>query len=192
MVVLRFRSLNRAAALALLTCAACQESLKVPANVQLSCSSDTDCPPSFSCGLAVGRCLPRGQTDRQGPSLLSASAAGETSVRLAFDEPLAADSASKTVGYAITPSLDVLAAALADDQQTVTLTTAVQTPGVTYTLSVTGVSDLYGNAVAEGARQQTFVGFGVPPDSAAPVILVPVQGARVRVGTLTVARARPR
>ena len=68
--------------------------------------------------------------------------------KLTFSELLDPATATNAANYTITPTLAVTAAAYKNG--VVTLTTAKQTPGATYTVAIKGVTDLSKNAIAAG------------------------------------------
>jgi hypothetical protein len=90
--------------------------------------------------------------DTQPPRVESATAFGSPSrVIISFDEPLDSATASDTANYALSGGLSVTAATLIGN--TVTLdVTPVMTAG-SYTLTVNGVADLSGNAIATDTTQ---------------------------------------
>lgn len=97
---------------------------------------------------------PRANIVEGPPRLVSAISTGNTSVRVAFNEPVF-DGALDTSNYAIVQTnvnpevgaLRVLSAALSRDMTTVTLETGSQNE-VTYQLAVTGIQDLAGNVIS--------------------------------------------
>ncbi|MBN1948772.1 MAG: hypothetical protein JW784_03440, partial [Candidatus Cloacimonetes bacterium] len=86
----------------------------------------------------------------------SATATSLTSVNLIFSESLDETSAETTTNYSIQPELNISAANLSGNR--VTLTTAEQTPGQLYTVSVNNVEDLAGNVIA-GNNTANFTGY---------------------------------
>jgi hypothetical protein len=98
--------------------------------------------------------------DTMAPTLISVSAAGDpTKVTVGFSEALESTTATDRLNYAIDQGVVVSSAALGSDRKTVTLVTSTLTPGLTYTLTVTGVRDLAGNTIAPGTQGAfTFVG----------------------------------
>ncbi len=97
--------------------------------------------------LESDRSDPAGATtlaDTIPPTITSVSASGAaTQVKLIFSKPVDPASAQAAANYVInTPTtINVLAASLAADGKTVTLTTAPMSNGVTYTLRVSNVTD---------------------------------------------------
>ena len=85
------------------------------------------------------------QADLSAPTIDSIRA-GSGSVIITFSEILARESAENAAQYAI-PGIHVHNARLEDDQQTVTLETALLTSGEEYALSIIGVEDRFGNRV---------------------------------------------
>lgn len=90
--------------------------------------------------------------DVTAPLLISASNLGTTAIQLRFNEAVSAASATVASNYKITPDTAVLAASLGSDPTQVLLTTASLTPGVEYTLTLSGIQDTARtpNAVAAG------------------------------------------
>jgi hypothetical protein len=82
------------------------------------------------------------------PTLTSATYVDGTHVDLLFSEALDAASAEAASNYSISPALSVSGAVLDADTMTVHLTTAAQGESTTYTVTVTGVTDAVGTAVA--------------------------------------------
>jgi len=70
------------------------------------------------------------------PRVTSATVTSATSVTIGFDQTIAADSVTDGSQFAITPALAVTAASASG--MSVTLTTAAQTPGTSYTVAVAG------------------------------------------------------
>ncbi|MBN1674724.1 MAG: fibronectin type III domain-containing protein, partial [Kiritimatiellae bacterium] len=93
-------------------------------------------------------------TDGEAPKLGSVTTEGSVSSVLAvFDEPLAPAGAETAANYSLSGGASVTAASLGPDARTVTLETSTLTPGTTYTLTVNGVTDLKGNAVAANTQR---------------------------------------
>lgn len=91
------------------------------------------------------------------PTVVSASASDATTVVVTFSEAL--DAATVAVGdFAFDMGLTASAVVLAGDGLSATVTTSAQTAGTTYTVTVTGVSDTMGTAIA-GMNTATFTGF---------------------------------
>jgi hypothetical protein len=91
------------------------------------------------------------------PTVVSASASDATTVVVTFSEAL--DAATVAVGdFAFDMGLTASAVVIAGDGLSATLTTSTQTAGTTYTVTVTGVSDTMGTAIA-GMNTATFTGF---------------------------------
>ena len=83
--------------------------------------------------------------DTTPPSIVSVSVSQMT-VAIVFSESLEAASAENTSNYDITSGISVIAASLAGDLITVTLTTSSHTEG-SYTLTVEAVRDIAGNPI---------------------------------------------
>jgi hypothetical protein len=93
--------------------------------------------------------------DTTPPTIVSASStAAFDTVTLTFSEALKPATATALANYSISPSLAVTAAAYANG--VVTLTTATQTPGTGYTVTVNNVEDLAGNAIAADSTIRFF------------------------------------
>lgn len=71
-------------------------------------------------------------------------------VFVTFSEPVQSASATTLGNYVLSGGLTVSAAALEPDQRTVILTTSAMADATTYTVAVSGVQDLAGNAIAAG------------------------------------------
>ncbi len=108
--------------------------------------------------VVVGNRLPDTATSRTAilkvtgdqipPKLISASGSG-TQIVLAFDEPVDVASATLASNYSVDQGVAVLSASMnAGSDSLVTLTTGPQTLGTVYTLSISGVKDLFGNPIA--------------------------------------------
>jgi len=91
--------------------------------------------------------------DKTPPGLISAAAVEPTKVLVRFSEPVERASAESIGNYASDGGVKILAAALGDDQETVTLTTSTLKEGVACTLTVTGIRDCAKppNALAQAA-----------------------------------------
>ncbi len=85
-------------------------------------------------------------SDTVAPSILSTSG-DEFSVEIFFDEAVTAVSAEAVGNYSI-PSITVNSASLAADNRTVTLDTSAHLEGPSYTVTVNGVEDFYGNTTS--------------------------------------------
>lgn len=94
--------------------------------------------------------------DTTAPTLDSVLATSPIEVVVAFSEPVEQASAETMVNYAIDPGVTVSAAALQGDTQTVVLTVSTLSPGVTYTLTVNGVTDRASTPNPIVAAEQTF------------------------------------
>ena len=84
--------------------------------------------------------------DETAPKISSVVAKSATSVEVLFNEALDKASAETVGNYTINNDISVSAAALGEDNKTVTLTTSALAGGVTNELVVNGVKDLAGNA----------------------------------------------
>ena len=98
------------------------------------------------------------RADTNPPALLRAESLYPTEVRVSFSEGLRADTALNAANYVITSSagsLPVSAARFGETAATVILTTAPQSLGTNYTLTVNGVRDLAAAANPIAANSQT-------------------------------------
>jgi len=116
---------------------------------------------------AAYRIEPRGPGDLQwvedpaAPSLVRVTAPEATRVTVAFSEPLEPSSA-ETAGHYLVPGLVVQAAALQAGYPTLVDLTVSPMQETTYTLTVSGVADTFGNVAAGLARDFTYVDLGIP------------------------------
>ena len=108
--------------------------------------------------------------DSTAPEISSTSAYAGTlnTVTIVFNEPLDAASASNAANYKI-DGLEVTAAALGDDGQTVTLSTSQQTAG-NYSVTVSGVKDLQANALNGSSSVSSVVDYAQEIISDGPII----------------------
>jgi fibronectin type 3 domain-containing protein len=83
--------------------------------------------------------------DHTAPVLMAASLAGQVMLVLDFSEPLAKSGAEMESNYRIAPATAVEEATLDASQKRVFLKTARHTAGVTYTVTVTNVTDMAAN-----------------------------------------------
>ena len=87
------------------------------------------------------------------PSIESVVAFGDpTQVTVDFSKALDLVTAETVSNYTISDGITVLGASLSPDGQTVTLTTSTLSEGITYTLTVSGVEDLFGNVIAPNSQ----------------------------------------
>jgi hypothetical protein len=94
----------------------------------------------------------------EGPELVSAAAASDTSVLLNFNKAIDPASVNANGSQFSIPGLTVTAAVV--NQRTVTLTTSSQAAGTNYTVTVAAsVVDLAGRPAVSPAGQNTFSGF---------------------------------
>lgn len=84
--------------------------------------------------------------DTTPPVILSVQA-DETNVTVSFNEALDAQSATNLANYGISNGVTISEALLDQNNKTVTLTTSSHTEGTVYSLSVSAVEDLSGNAM---------------------------------------------
>jgi len=100
--------------------------------------------------------------DTFAPQLAAVAAPGPTTVTVTFTEAVAAGSAAVAANYAVSGSTVTAAAPVAGQPAMVTLTVTTLAAGA-HTLTVNGVADLYGNAVAGASLPFTFYGGNIPP-----------------------------
>lgn len=114
----------------------------------------------FGSATSSGVTLAVGPAETVPPTVLYATGYKSfDKARVWFSEPLDPVSAQKASNYQISGGLTVLSATLAspagtDGDNTVDLVTSAQTPGQTYTVTITGVKDQTapGNAIAAGSQ----------------------------------------
>ncbi len=177
----------RVAVLAAVTIVGCRAAVSVPTGATFSCTSNADCPQPLSCQTTVNICVNR--LDKEPPQLLSASATDPRQVLLTFSEPVDLAAAASPDSYSIDPLLSVSAAELLPDARSVRLLVDAQRPGFEYTVTVNGVVDLVGNAIAQDS-QQSFTGFGATPDRRPPEIVAPAADAVQAGASATLVWAR--
>lgn len=95
------------------------------------------------------------------PKVLSATTPDNTTVAVTFGTTMDAVSAQNPANYSISPALPVTGAILQRDGVTVRLSTATQTSGTIYTVTVVNVQDQYGNKVGDTDNSATFTGSGL-------------------------------
>ena len=99
------------------------------------------------------------------PILTGAQALAEDSVQLSFDEPLDAATAQTATNYLIDQGVSVTQAVLAGDAMSVTLTTSALADGVSYTVTVSDVTDTAGNPIDPDSQAAfTYTAPRAPPD----------------------------
>lgn len=123
--------------------------------------------------------------DQDGPVIVSIDVNGPQSIDVVFDEPLRTQEAEDPTAYqavqsdGLVPPLFVDSATLDATAQVVSLGFAAPSaPGLSYTLWVTGVTDLVGN-LNDPTVGAVFTGFGV---TTAPDPIAPADGATRVVG----------
>ena len=91
--------------------------------------------------------------DSSKPTIEGVLAVGDpTRIDIDFSEELKAASAGSAASFTISPPVAVLNAALGANSQTVKLTTAALSVGVSYTLTVNDVEDLSGNPILPNSQ----------------------------------------
>ncbi|WP_409343761.1 Ig-like domain-containing protein [Paenibacillus sp. MBLB4367] len=99
-----------------------------------------------------------GIVDTAGPEVTTATSTGATTVVLQFNEKLNKDLAQDPTNYVVDGDLKYPTKAVYDDAtQKVTLTTAKQTAGKLYTVSINNLKDKSGNVITSGYKK-TFGG----------------------------------
>ena len=118
------------------------------------------------------------------PSIILAEAVSSNLVVLSFSEALDSYAAQQKENYSISNGIAVLSAVLDKDRQRVRLTTSEHEAGASYTVSVTGVTDiaLPPNSVADGTGFTYTYGGGVQ-DETPPTITAaePVSATQLNV-----------
>ncbi len=79
--------------------------------------------------------------DDQPPSVTSVQVVSASEIRVNFSEKVEPTSAQNTANYQITPTVQIVAATLAEDGTAVTLKTAAHTPGQSYSLQIANIKD---------------------------------------------------
>jgi fibronectin type 3 domain-containing protein len=119
-------------------------------------------------GTARSYDMPEPPDDSAPPTLLSLYIMGDTQIDLVFSEPLELASSQNTANYSISNGVQVIAAALDDNQTTVHLVTTAHQLGQSYQITVNGIADLDGNTIASSVRNYEMPG---PADDTVPPIL---------------------
>lgn len=155
----------------------CVPSFEVPDDVRVTCVDDGDCYRGL-CATTVGYCVE--ELDREPVRVLGATAASPASVLIRFDDALDPVTTARLDAYVIEPALTVSFANYDDAERTVLLATSEQAPGVTYTLSVSGITDEQGNGLELDPSTVVFNSFFGGADDAPPRILSPAIESVVR------------
>ena len=95
--------------------------------------------------------------DTTAPQLTSAEAPDSLSVEVVYSEPVDQTSAETAANYTLDGGATVSSAVLGIERRSVVLTTSALSPGVTYLLTVNGVTDNTGNTIAPNSQQQFVV-----------------------------------
>ncbi len=170
-------------AILLVALAGCGVDLELPAETEVACRTDADCPDDRRCASRIGRCV--SSIDEEAPRLLGVDVMARDQIRVVFSEPVSCVAVASPDAYAITPALGVTLAGGGsctgpDDFTTsAVLYTEAQSPGAAYILTATAITDSGGNQLAEDGTTVPFNGFGQAPDPSPPDVLAPADGARV-------------
>ncbi len=167
---------------------ACTANLILPEETQIVCVDDGDCPSPRTCEVAIKRCVDVGLVDEEPPTLIAATASDSTHVVLELSEVIDPRTSDIT-RYALTPTLTVEDAEVATSYRQVRLTVDPQEPGRDYVVRVSGIADVAGNAIADGA-QISFIGFGAAPDRNPPEIIAPLDAEVRREASVTLVWTR--
>ncbi|MCL4439238.1 MAG: Ig-like domain-containing protein [Firmicutes bacterium] len=95
------------------------------------------------------------------PKVLSASAPDNSNKLRIFSATMDPITTQNAANYSILPALGITGASLEGDGVTVKLTTATQTAGTAYTVTVSNVQDIYGNIIGSSNNTATFTGSGL-------------------------------
>lgn len=108
------------------------------------------------------------------PTLRRALAPDDVRVRLRFSRPLDPATVSLSDITFTSPGapLNALSVTVEEDSSVLTVTTNTQTDGLTYTATVTGVTDLRGMAIDPAMNSQMFAGSGPAPMPGAGDLLI--------------------
>lgn len=93
-------------------------------------------------------------SDQEAPKIHSVAALSGTSVKVVFDEPVTRASAEQSGNYEINGGINVTAASLDSDNQSLTLTTSALALGSTYMLTVSDITDRSPNANTGGDQAE--------------------------------------
>jgi hypothetical protein len=131
-----------------LALAACVDPLEIDPGTRITCESDDDCPPGWSCRDIAGdeRCVdPASAADVTPPALTGAEVPevvrGDFQVTLTFDEPVAA--------LAVTFAGEPVAVDAGEASFTLDLPVAGLERGAPHALSLESAADAVGNAIPE-------------------------------------------
>lgn len=94
------------------------------------------------------------------PQVVSAAAINSSTVDVTFNATMDPATAQNVADYSISPTLGITGAILKGDGVTVELSTAAQTAGNVYTVTVTNIQDIYGNIIGNSNNTATFTGNG--------------------------------
>lgn len=170
----------------------CTVDLGLPASVNVTCSSDEECPGAMRCQESLGACVELTELDTTPPTLVSVSAGSAIQVTVVYSEAMA-PGIEDLEHYSIVPPLQLTAAVVADNGLSVTLFTEPQIAGEAYALEVSGVFDAAQNPLgADGdpaARRLAFTGFGLR-DASTPDLIAPVEVVLVRPTAVKLSWAR--
>ena len=155
----------------LLVLAGCGVDLSYPDDLRVSCTTSADCGDELVCDGAF--CVVRLDTDP--PGLVSANTPTTSSIRLVFDEPMREDSVQDS-DFAIEPALQLFGATFDNESPTeVLLVTGELTLDATYTITVTAITDVAGNALDPSAARGTVRITAQPDDPSPPDLVSPGQ-----------------
>jgi hypothetical protein len=94
--------------------------------------------------------------DSTPPELLSANINSHTELKLSFSEPLEMQSAQNAGNYNIDNGISVSSAVLSGNNKDVTLTTSAHNYNQQYTVTVTNVTDLFGNTISSQSNSASY------------------------------------
>ncbi len=168
--------------------AGCAARAGVPLEADIVCEADAECPGTLPiCHPVARRCIASGVVpDLEGPRVLSAVVGDPTHVTVTFSEPVVPAS-DAGITFAITPELGISGISGGNDMQSLVVTTAQQTAGVTYVIRAFDALDASGNGLLPSADSTTFLGFGAEPDREPPVQLEPLDGGTAEALSTTLA-----
>jgi hypothetical protein len=95
--------------------------------------------------------------DTTPPELLSANINSQTELKLFFSEPLEMQSALNPENYSIDNGISVLSAVLNSNNKDVTLTTSAHNYNQQYTVTVSNVTDLFGNTMSSQKNSASYL-----------------------------------
>ncbi len=149
---------------------ACGVDLRLAPDLLVICDNDADCPAGLTCNGEAGRCV---AAEDAGPLLISQVAATSSfRVVVVFNKPLSPQLAASAEHYRVSPGI-VIDEVEIDNDDTVVLHVS-ELKARTYELTVSGLTDIFGYAIADSDARAEFVGIGDVVNPTPPELLVPL------------------